>query len=135
MNCVVCHRRADAYFCEACAWDSDYVRGSVMHDRRSSTATTIARALQRRVDQAAAYEQHLQLQTTAERKFWTGDERERSRKLCAMRTFQSPGVTREELQRIEDRMPARVGPLGTLASVRLRRLARRAARQATRKAA
>ena len=54
----------EAFICLQCSLD--FPSGHLSYERRSVTATQIGRALQRRVDAAAAYEQLIDLQTVIE---------------------------------------------------------------------
>lgn len=65
-NCIVCNRYAGGlYFCPDCSVNSEYENARVTDSGpwRGPTATVCSRVLQRRTDQAAAYEQFMQMQT------------------------------------------------------------------------
>lgn len=128
VRCVGCDAwTVDAYYCCECAIRSDYCRR--IDDRASSTASTVSRLTQLRVDQAAAYEQLIQLQTANDPNTATLDddtESARSAKIRKMSIASNGhcGLSRDESARVERMFPAVLHSGGrnvTYASATIRR--------------
>jgi hypothetical protein len=69
-RCQVCSVRVEAWFCLSCSFNSDYWSARESDNRRAATATSLSRALQRRVGDQTAYEQTLLSARDGMRREW-----------------------------------------------------------------
>lgn len=133
-RCVECDAWVvDAYFCYDCAFRAADIR---QDDERAPTATEIGRARRLLVDQAAAYEQHIQLQSINDGGVLTvgdSDEAARSNRVRRLRRMnQATYLTPSEYAKASEMMgPATIGGSGKYASKALRLADRRRHQTAT----
>ncbi len=105
-RCVDCDAWVvDAYYCYECAFRTGSNHQRFADERRPITFSKVSRNTQLRVDQGAAYEQMLQLQTVNDHGVLTigdGGEAVRSRKVQRLRVASNPSLTHAERARVDE---------------------------------
>lgn len=113
-----CNGYAEVYFCVGCAMGSGYVARRARADHAvMPTATKLSRNRQLRIEQGAAYEEWIDLQSTT------------SKIITARCAAVDPRFTLAEWEKLRSLEPARVGSTGDYVSAKRRKAERKERRQ------